>query len=327
MYYSKFTKRTKMNDVLCSIYIENKRFRYRYFIASILTTLSLQSVCNAQIIPDQSLRNQNSVVLPSGPNLQLITGGALRGQNLLHSFSQFSIGEGSAAYFQDPGVKNIISRVTGNNTSRILGLLGVRGNANLYILNPSGFIFGNNSKIDIGGALTISTAQSIEFEKDYIYDVLSKNNVPSIDLGNPASLNFANSPQGEIQVLGNGHKLFQPGNIFAPVTGFGQSADGLITRGGRQISFFGREIRFDAGLVTSPSGNITISAIKQGKVKINQVFNGVIYDYSSVSDFGNILLLNQSLLDVSGLGLGNISLVGKNITVSDASLLINSNFW
>ncbi|NEQ62590.1 MAG: filamentous hemagglutinin N-terminal domain-containing protein, partial [Moorea sp. SIO4A1] len=45
------------------------------------------------------------------------------------------------------GVANILSRVTGTNVSNILGTLGVLGNANLFLINPNGIVFGSNSRL------------------------------------------------------------------------------------------------------------------------------------------------------------------------------------
>jgi filamentous hemagglutinin family protein len=59
-------------------------------------------------------------------------------------------------------VQNILTRVTGNDPSKIMGRLGVLGNANLFLLNPNGIIFGANSSLDVTGSFTASTASAIQ---------------------------------------------------------------------------------------------------------------------------------------------------------------------
>ena len=126
------------------------------------------------IVPDGTLGNERSVVVPNFNNapIGIITNGAQRGQNLFHSFSQFNVGEGRAAYFfvPDVAIKNILTRITGNNRSEILGLLGtfqISGNtlapsdANFFFMNPNGIIFGPSSSLDIGGSFTATTANAI----------------------------------------------------------------------------------------------------------------------------------------------------------------------
>lgn len=117
----------------------------------------------AQITPDTTLGNENSTVTSTG-EVDSINGGATRGANLFHSFGEFNINEGRAAVFTNPtGIENILTRVTGANPSNILGTLGVAGNANLFLMNPNGIIFGANARLDIGGSFVGTTANAITF--------------------------------------------------------------------------------------------------------------------------------------------------------------------
>ena len=97
----------------------------------------------SQVTPDNTLRNESSVVNTRDETSDSIDGGAVRGQNLFHSFQEFNVDAGRGVYFANPeAVNNIFSRVTGNNVSNILGTLGVDGAANLFLINPNGIVFG-----------------------------------------------------------------------------------------------------------------------------------------------------------------------------------------
>ena len=59
----------------------------------------------AQIIPDETLGTESSVVTPDnikGLESDRVSGGAIRGSNLFHSFREFNIGEGKGGYFENP---------------------------------------------------------------------------------------------------------------------------------------------------------------------------------------------------------------------------------
>ncbi len=133
-----------------------------WLITSLLVGMNVSSPSVAQLIPDDTLGNQSSIVRTSG-STNLIEGGIRGGRNLFHSFREFNIGSGQSLYFSDPGVTNILTRVTGTNPSRINGRLGVNGNANLFLLNPNGILFGPDASLDIRGSLLASTASAFKF--------------------------------------------------------------------------------------------------------------------------------------------------------------------
>jgi filamentous hemagglutinin family protein len=125
---------------------------------------SLGDCAFAQIVPDTTLGSENSRVTGISPTIDQINGGATRGTNLFHSFQEFNVGEGRSAYFTNPtGIENILTRVTGTNPSNILGTLGISGgNANLFLINPNGIIFGPNASLDVGSSFTATTANAIK---------------------------------------------------------------------------------------------------------------------------------------------------------------------
>lgn len=117
-----------------------------------------------KLVPDNTLGTESSTVTEIDSQTYKIEGGATRGVNLFHSFSQFHVGEGQQVYFANPsGIENILSRVTGIDPSKIFGKLGVEGNANLFLMNPNGIIFGKNASLDVRGSFVATTANAIEF--------------------------------------------------------------------------------------------------------------------------------------------------------------------
>jgi filamentous hemagglutinin family protein len=194
----------------------------------------------AQIIPDRTLGSQSSRVTPINPTKDRIDGGAIRGSNLFHSFREFNIDEGRAAYFANPqAIQNIFSRVTGNNPSHIFGTLGVLGNANLFFINPQGIIFGPNATLDIRGSFIGSTANSITFPDGNKFSATNPQGVPllTIDVPVPIGLVFEG----------------QDGTIINAAT--------LAT--GRNLALVGGTI-ISTGQLSSPTGEIFVSTVDKG---------------------------------------------------------------
>jgi filamentous hemagglutinin family protein len=284
----------------------------------------------SQIVPDSSLGRNSSVVINGtikGVDSKIISGGYNAGLSLLHSLKEFNIDSDTGAYFSNPiGVQNIVVRVTGINSSSILGTLGVLGSANLFLLNPNGIIFGPNAKLDLNGSFLASTADSIQFENGYKFNSITANEPPLIQINIPVGLNF-NKSTGTITVKGDGHNLITKSSAAAPLAQNGITTTGLSVSQGKTLAFVGSNVDFTGGISTAPSGNIELSSVSSGSVGINFNSTGSLsLDFRNVLDRGDITLSNLSLLNASGFGGGNISLFGRDITLTDNSLALISNY-
>lgn len=158
-----------------------------------------------QIVPDNTLNGENSIATPQGnPNDILVTGGARRDAALFHSFQDFDINEFQQVYFTNPeGIFNILTRVTGDNISQILGTLGVNGNANFFFINPNGIYFGENAKLDLHGSFTATTTDSI-FIDNIEFSATHPETPPILKINiNPGIQYGRNQHDRELQNTGN----------------------------------------------------------------------------------------------------------------------------
>ncbi len=137
-------------------------FSYLTFFLFAACLQSASAQITTTITPDGSL---GTTVRQNG-SVHLIDGGTIRGPNQFHSFDRFDVGTGETARFTGPvSVANILGRVTGGLESVIDGRIqsDIR-DANLYVLNPSGIMFGPNARLDVQGSFHVSTADRVRFE-------------------------------------------------------------------------------------------------------------------------------------------------------------------
>ncbi len=156
-----------------------------------------------------------------------IDGGSRAGANQFHSFQNFGLNQQQVANFiSNPQTQNILARVVGGNASIINGLMQVTGsNANLYLINPVGIVFGSNASLNVPSAFTATTANSIGIGNAWL-NANGSNNYASLT-GNPNSFVFNTTSSGSIVNTANlnstqgisliGGNVINAGNINAPV--------------------------------------------------------------------------------------------------------------
>ncbi|MEC4853606.1 MAG: filamentous hemagglutinin N-terminal domain-containing protein, partial [Jaaginema sp. PMC 1079.18] len=223
-------------------------------LASAAVACSAIAICSlpvyAQpIIPAND--GTNTLVVPGGDRFE-IQGGSFSGDgaNLFHSFEQFGLDAGQIADFlTNPQVQNVLSRVIGGNPSEINGLIRVTGSdANFYLMNPAGIIFGPNAQLDMFGDFTATTANGIRLG-DRWFNATGFNDYATL-LGNPGAYGFTMSQPGSIVNGGN-----------------------LGVQPGQNITLIGGTV-VNTGTISAPGGQIVISAVPGSNiVRIEQPGN------------------------------------------------------
>jgi filamentous hemagglutinin family protein len=277
--------------------------------------------CNvlAQIIPDGTLGAESSVI---DPNLNVkgilsdqIEGGAIRGKNLFHSFKEFNVREGQGAYFINPaGIDRILSRVTGDSISQILGKLGVLGNADLFLINPSGIVFGPNATLDLKGSFLATTANSLIFEDGTQFSATETSVSPLLTVKIPTGLQFR----------GTGGSILNQSQVRS------QIGRGLQVQPGNTLALVGGNITLEGGNIVAPRINIEVGSVAENsQVYLHKIDSGWALSYEDVQNFQDIGLTPSTrsnnersrlnTISPDGLGGGSIHLQGRRVIVTNGS--------
>jgi filamentous hemagglutinin family protein len=230
-----------------------KKLNWLFLTAWSFFSLVASSPTSAQITPDGTVPTS---VNESG-DVSEITGGAKAGNNLFHSFENFSVPTGTEAFFNNAAnIANIISRVTGGSVSNIDGLIRANGNANLFLLNPNGIIFGSNAALNIGGSFYATTADSVVFEDKTEFSATNPQ-TPLLTVSVPLGLQIYS----------------QAGSVTnRSVTGDDRGeVVGLQVQPGKNLMLLGGNISLKAGYLTAPGGRVELGGLKaSGTVKLNE---------------------------------------------------------
>jgi filamentous hemagglutinin family protein len=281
-------------------------------LPTLLLVLNVPDVTYAQVITN--IEPTQTAPLDLGTDVNRvgttteITGGTRpnNGTNLFHSFDFLTLGTGDIAHFMNNmqlQTTNIIARVIGGEASTIDGTLRTNnpidatdpmnfGAANLWLVNPSGLLLGPNARVEVGGSVSMSTANYLRFEgTSTLFDILST----------PASL-------GQLSVAPVAAFGFTSPEPPAPITVQGSM---LQVPEGQALSLVGGDITIQAGTLEdgtvqaanllAPGGQINlVSVASPGEVLVTSFQTGPNINGASFTTMGTVTLKDGAMLDVSG---------------------------
>ncbi|MEH2421524.1 MAG: filamentous hemagglutinin N-terminal domain-containing protein [Nostoc sp.] len=255
----------------------------------------------AQIIPDNTLE-VNSSVAP-GCTVCTIEGGTVRGNNLFHSFSEFSVPKGGEAFFNNATqIQNILTRVTGNSASNIDGMIRTNGTANLFLINPNGIIFNSNASLNIGGSFIASTANSLNFSDGIKFSAVNSQTPPLLTINVPIGLQFGTN-LANIQVQGSS----------------------LGVNPGQTLALVGGNVQLDGGQLIAPGGNVELAGMADtGTVGLNINGSSLGLNFPDGVERADVSLSNGSGVNVLAGGGGSIAINARSLDMTGGSTELQS---
>jgi filamentous hemagglutinin family protein len=275
-----------------------------------------QSGLNTQVSPP--------VNLPSGQTQYNITGGTRPGggTNLFHSFGDFNVPTNNIANFLNETAlptSNILGRVTGENPSVIFGMIqtngpGGFGNANLFLMNPSGFLFGPNAALNVGGMVAFTTADYLRFQgTDTLFNSASTpQSLSALSIAPVAAFGFLGNNPAAIAIQGSTFKVADGQSLS--LVGGNQGFIATDPDTGNPIPVTGG-ITITGGKLSAPGGQINVASVAApGEV------SAVDFMPTPGITMGNITLSQGALLDVSADAAGTVRIRGGQFVIENATI-------
>ncbi len=274
---------------------------------------------------DNTLGAESSQVVPLddvGFPVDTISGGAIRGGNLFHSFERFNVEQLRSAYFINPSndIQNILSRVTGGNPSEILGTLGISNNPgvtsspNLIFSNPNGIVFGEGASLDVPGSFVATTANAVQFGEQGFFSATEpgKSSLLSVE---PSAL-FFNS-------LSKNGSILNSSRTTITIPGFNPTRFGLRVEPGKSFLLVGGDIKMNGGGIFAQGSRVELGGLAEaGSVELVPNEGIISLSFPNGVKRSNVSFTNGALVNVIAPISGEITFNAWNVELSEFSLVL-----
>ena len=278
------------------------------------------ATAHAQVTPSGlgTLVN-GSAVAPTPPvgGAYDITGGTRPGggTNLFHSFGDFSPNAGESANFLNNSglpTSNILARVTAGNPSNIFGTINTLdfGGANLFLMNPSGIVFGPTARLDVGGSFHATTADYIKLGIDGIF-YADPGQASVLTAASPSAFGFLSADPKPIEVQTGGIDFaffFPAAQLMVPEGQTLSLVGGNSPGSGVPGVSIGALDGSTPGYVVAPGGRVNLVSVASAG---EATFDGTGFNVDNFSKLGEVRVGPGSLVD------------GKEIFIRGGKLAVN----
>ncbi len=169
--------------------------------------------------------------------------GTIAGTNLFHSFFDFNVNSGQSVTFTGPeSLQDVLARVTGGRVSDISGTLRSSvGQADLWLINPAGVVFGPGASIDVPASFHVSTADEVRFADGTSFSAMDPA-ASTLTTASPEAFGFLSTTPADLRLTMDG----------------GSTAPQLTVASNATLTLAAGQIDNDGGNLAAPGGRINL---------------------------------------------------------------------
>ena len=240
---------------------------------------------------------------------------------MFHSFGEFNVPTNNIANFLNDTAlptSNILGRVTGGNISNIFGTLQTTGfgNANLFLMNPAGFLFGPGATVNVGGMVNFTSADYLRLSDGARFNAIPNTTADALLSASPvAAFGFLGSNPGAITVQGSQLSV-TPGQSLSLVGGNITVQSGVLDDG----------TTVQPARLSAPGGQINLASVASpGEILFPRLQSAPNINGQSFTAMGSISLSQGALLDVTADAAGTVRIRGGQLVIADATISADTN--
>jgi large exoprotein involved in heme utilization and adhesion len=193
-------------------------------------------------------------------------------------------------------------------------LIRANGNANLFLINPNGIVFGANASLNVGGSFVASTANAVQFGNIGFFSATEKNIPSPLLTVNPSALLFNQINQ---------NAAIQNNSIAPPRRDLaGLNASGLQVPDGKSLLLVGGNVSMNRGRLNANGGRVELGGLAEpGTVALGVNGDNLSLIFPENVARADVSLTNQAGVFVTGAGGGNIAVNARNLEILGGSIL------
>ncbi|MFZ4702717.1 MAG: filamentous hemagglutinin N-terminal domain-containing protein, partial [Candidatus Methylumidiphilus sp.] len=239
----------------------------------------------------------------------------------------FNIGAQAQVNFHQPDASSVaLNRVAVGNASVIEGRLTANGQ--VFLVNPSGVLFGKNAQVDVGGLVaTTMNISNADFNRgDFRFtrdgsdaEVVNQGRISARDGGYVALLGATVRNEGAIRANGGGTVALAAGDGVRLAFGDGRLVNIEVDPATIKTLIENKQ------LVQAQDGRVLMTAVAASRLQGAVINNAGAVEANSISSRGGVIRLsgageisNTGVLDASGNTAGGTVDINSSATISQA---------